>query len=214
MREEVIEATDLKANASPEAIESALARDLKRTLDYAPWEAFPIKYRTNWSLLHGPDAFFLSFEVHEPTVRAVALSPEDPVCEDSCVEWFFDWGKNLYINVEINPIGTSTVEKGMGRHGRENLMLSGAPGFRSWGSMGEEPFEEKAHQGSWRAWAVIPYDLAPVRRSELLENGVKANFYKCGDKLTQPHYNTWGPMSSLEPDYHRPEDFIPLSFKA
>jgi Carbohydrate-binding family 9 len=36
---------------------------------------------------------------------------------------------------------------------------------------------------------------------------MRANLYKCGDRLTKPHYATWNPVVSQKPDYHRPESF-------
>jgi hypothetical protein len=41
----------------------------------------------------------------------------------------------------------------------------------------------------------------------------KANFYKCGDGLTVPHFVTWAPISTEKPDYHRPEFFDWLEFE-
>jgi len=40
----------------------------------------------------------------------------------------------------------------------------------------------------------------------------RANFYKCGDKLTVPHYVTWNPVGTENPDYHQPEHFGLLKF--
>ncbi|MBQ1647521.1 MAG: hypothetical protein II047_03470, partial [Bacteroidales bacterium] len=40
----------------------------------------------------------------------------------------------------------------------------------------------------------------------------RANFYKCGDGLTVPHFVTWAPIATEKPDYHRPEFFADLLF--
>ena len=40
----------------------------------------------------------------------------------------------------------------------------------------------------------------------------RANFYKCGDKLTVPHYVTWSPVETVKPDYHQPEYFGNIKF--
>jgi hypothetical protein len=47
---------------------------------------------------------------------------------------------------------------------------------------------------------------------ELKGKTFTANFYKCGDKLTQPHYLTWNPVGTRNPDYHQPEYFGVLKF--
>jgi len=40
----------------------------------------------------------------------------------------------------------------------------------------------------------------------------RANFYKCGDMLTVPHYVTWNPVGTENPDYHQPKYFGLLKF--
>ena len=40
-----------------------------------------------------------------------------------------------------------------------------------------------------------------------------ANFYKCGDDTTKPHYISWNPVKSINPDFHRPEHFGILNFQ-
>ncbi|MCK4879544.1 MAG: hypothetical protein KAS82_02750 [Bacteroidales bacterium] len=39
-----------------------------------------------------------------------------------------------------------------------------------------------------------------------------ANFYKCGDKLKQPHFLSWKPVLCSTPDFHTPRYFGQLSF--
>ena len=40
-----------------------------------------------------------------------------------------------------------------------------------------------------------------------------ANFYKCGEETSEPHYVTWNPIGSENPDYHRPEFFGKVLFE-
>jgi hypothetical protein len=40
----------------------------------------------------------------------------------------------------------------------------------------------------------------------------RANFYKCGDKTSHPHWLTWSVVDKPEPDFHRPEFFGILEF--
>jgi hypothetical protein len=46
-------------------------------------------------------------------------------------------------------------------------------------------------------------------------NGLKAtaNFYKCGDGTPEPHFVTWNPVGTENPDYHRPEFFGKVLFE-
>jgi hypothetical protein len=41
----------------------------------------------------------------------------------------------------------------------------------------------------------------------------KANFYKCGDELSQPHYLSWNNIKSGKPNFHLPEFFGEINFK-
>ena len=38
------------------------------------------------------------------------------------------------------------------------------------------------------------------------------NFFKCGDLTEQAHYLSWNPVTSEQPDFHRPQDFGLLRF--
>ena len=42
---------------------------------------------------------------------------------------------------------------------------------------------------------------------------VRANFYKCGDKLQTPHFLSWNPIGLEKPNFHCPEFFGTLSFE-
>ena len=38
---------------------------------------------------------------------------------------------------------------------------------------------------------------------ENLPKKIRANFYKCGDKTAHPHYVSWAPINTPQPDFHR-----------
>ena len=42
---------------------------------------------------------------------------------------------------------------------------------------------------------------------------MKANFYKCGDRLKQQHYLSWNPIDLPRPNFHCPEFFGELTFE-
>jgi hypothetical protein len=37
---------------------------------------------------------------------------------------------------------------------------------------------------------------------------IRLNVYKCGDKLSTPHYLSLAPIKTTDPDFHRPEFFV------
>jgi hypothetical protein len=41
----------------------------------------------------------------------------------------------------------------------------------------------------------------------------RANFYKCGDKTSHPHWLTWNPVDKPRPDFHLPQYFGTLVFE-
>ena len=41
----------------------------------------------------------------------------------------------------------------------------------------------------------------------------RANFYKCADKTSKPHWLTWSVVDRPSPDFHVPESFGMLEFK-
>jgi hypothetical protein len=80
-------------------------------------------------------------------------------------------------------------------------------------SLGNEPFAEKSESFSWEMMICIPtqcFAFDKVQRLNGLE--AKANFYKCGDETSDPHFVTWNAIDTENPDYHRPEFFAPVKF--
>jgi hypothetical protein len=41
----------------------------------------------------------------------------------------------------------------------------------------------------------------------------RANFYKCADKTSHPHWLTWNVVNKPQPNFHVPEDFGEIVFK-
>ncbi|MBF0197457.1 MAG: hypothetical protein HQL32_07090 [Planctomycetes bacterium] len=207
----LIEPTTLLASAPRERIERALAGDAFRPMAEVQWLPLEGRVETRWKLLHGPDAFFLHFECEEPWIRAVNKGDTGPICEDSCVEWFVACRKDEYINFEFNPIGAINVERGLSRSPRHRYRLKELPGLRVWTDRGDEPFETQPAQMPWRVWAVIPRALIIQKSGDVSD--WRANFYKCGDCLPNPHYLSWAPVPIPDPDFHRPDFFAPLHMK-
>ena len=80
--------------------------------------------------------------------------------------------------------------------------------------MGEQPFEEKSGKFEWEMVIVIPATIFTYNEGFNFSNLIaNANFYKCGDDTTKPHYLSWNPVKTENPDFHRPEFFGTLNFK-
>ena len=85
------------------------------------------------------------------------------------------------------------------------------------------PFDERQAKGPWTLKVFIPLkalwhglgdngQTAGGAPRSLRGLHARANFYKCGDGLTVPHFVTWAPIATEKPDYHRPEFFADLQF--
>ena len=83
--------------------------------------------------------------------------------------------------------------------------------IKTWSSLGNEPFEEKEGIHSWQVVVAIPFDMMGIDCNNMPEM-VNANFYKCGDKTSIPHYVSWNKIETENPDFHRPEFFGELYF--
>ena len=75
-------------------------------------------------------------------------------------------------------------------------------------------FEERIGDCSWEVALVIPYSAFFMHNITSLDGkAIRANFYKCGDKLQTPHFLSWNPIDLEKPNFHCPEFFGMLRFK-
>ena len=136
------------------------------------------------------------------------------VCEDSCVEFFISPDDDgVYYNIEFNAIGTCLLGTGTARENSTQANPEIVSRIRRLSSEGDRPFKEKEGEFDWTLTVAIPYEVFfhhSVR--DLKGKTFRANFYKCGDNLKVPHYVTWNPVGTKNPDYHQPEYFGLLKF--
>jgi len=186
---------------------------------------------------HTEEGFVGYFEVKEPSVRALNVNPNEPVYQDSCVECFLVFLRHTndknsdhieeYFNFEFNCIGTLLAAKGPSRTQREYLSTELFSTVKVWTSFPQGvAFEETKKdeggddQGSaeWHLTFLVPWHVIGISKEDykqlLVPNqsslAIKGNFYKCGDKLSRPHWITFFPIVTERPDFHRPESFQPL----
>jgi hypothetical protein len=185
-------------------------------LDCLNWPAWPYKPSVEFRIGYDDDGIRLEWTVEEQTIRALQGLPGGEVYEDSCVEFFFKPSADdpHYYNFEWNAIGNLCVSWRTGRFDAEP-----APGtvyelVRAEASCGLLPFGERQAKGPWTLKVFIPLKALWKTPFESLRGlQARANFYKCGDGLTVPHFVTWAPIATEKPDYHRPEYFAELDFE-
>jgi len=153
-------------------------------------------------------ALFLAYQVHGNCLRAVNTKDNQPVHEDSCVEFFVKHpDSDDYYNFEFNCIGTCKAA----RHhkGRENAVdfdPEQLTQIKRWSSLGKRAFNELSGLFNWDLCVSIPFSLMALTPENLPER-LMGNFYKCADATEQPHYVSWSPIQTEKPDFHRPEFF-------
>jgi hypothetical protein len=168
-----------------------------------------------FDIFHDGSSIFLNFRVQEPQVRAVNTAFNSPVWEDSCVEFFLSPGEEEgYYNFEFNAIGTVLGAYGRDRNHRSWLPAHVLSEIETRPSLGKIPFETLDGDVSWSLETRIPVGALHHHQIESLGGlRARANFYKCGDRLSSPHYLSWKPVLTDRPDFHTPRYFGRLAFE-
>lgn len=180
-------------------------------------EHFP---KTQVKLLYDESHIYIFFRVGDRYVRAVANEHQDSVCVDSCVEFFFTPSEDIrlgYFNVEINCGGTLLFhhQTARGKNQRQ-VAVEDYQKIEILPSMPKTVDPEIAEPTLWTLKYALPVDIlkkyTPVKKPA---PGVtwKANFYKCADKTSHPHWLTWNPIDWPTPNFHLPQYFGTLVFE-
>ena len=143
----------------------------------------------------------------EASPRATFFDGHDPICQDSCLEFFVNAAPDKgpdYINFECNANGALWCAFGPDRGHRQF--------FSDLGLKEPEVTVRKSPAG-WAVEYLVSQEIFTALYGRPLEGGcaIRANFYKCGDACEVPHYAVWNHIEAPQPDYHRPECFGELS---
>jgi hypothetical protein len=195
---------------------STLLDDQKGRLmiDTINWKDYNYKPDVALSVAYSDHEIFLKYYITENYFKAEKTDSNQMVCEDSCVEFFVSpEDDGIYYNMEFNAIGTCLLGTGTDRASSTRVKPEIISKIRRLTSAGKEPFKEKTGEYAWTITLAIPFEVFFRHRIKDLKGKIfRANFYKCGDKLTVPHYVTWNPVGTEKPDYHQPEHFGMLKF--
>lgn len=169
---------------------------------------FPYCPDSKFIIARSNRALYLKFQIEETNIRALYTNDQDPVWEDSCVEFFCQKPhSNTYMNFEFNCIGTCIATTRKGREidvvpFPENQMKQ----IERFSSLYRQSFYEKEGLSYWELTVKIPFEILEIDPSNLPEK-LLGNFYKCADGTSTPHYVSWNPISTKQPDFHCPEFF-------
>ncbi len=174
-------------------------------------DAFPSRPDVQFEIFHTGDMLHLTYRVREDAVRAVCAADREHVWEDSCVEFFFaPRADGYYYNLECTCTGKVLLCRGTGRGDRESLPQAAYDGIVRRCSLGTAPFGLREEPTAWEVALEIPAATFGLERFDGLQ--ARGNFYKCGDGLPVPHFVSWAPIDTPNPDFHRPEFFDNLMF--
>jgi hypothetical protein len=189
------------------------AQAITHSINELNWKEFPYKPDVQFRIAHTRNQVWLKFYVKEKYILARETQTNGQVYKDSCVEFFISANDGQYYNFEFNGIGTTHLAYGSGRNNRKFVPPEMVEKIEIESSLGNKPFGEKSGNFEWEMMIRIPVSCFAFSHFNTF-SGLKArgNFYKCGDETSQPHYITWNPIKTDQPDYHRPEFFGRLDF--
>jgi len=177
-------------------------------------EAFPYAPLCSGRIARTRDALVVDFRVSGLDLRVQNTEDNGRQWEDSCVEVFIqDPVKADYYNFEINALGKVLACRGEDRYNRVARPAEEMEQILRFGQMDSNGPLEEGGLRTWRVGVVIPFRLIGIE-TDKLPKSIRANFYKCGDKTSHPHYLSWSPIDTPKPDFHRPEFFGELLLNA
>ena len=165
-------------------------------------------------------AIYVIFRIEDRYVKAVAKENQGPVYLDSCVEFFFTPGTDIekgYFNLEMNCGGTMLFHHQMKPRtdqtwiSEDHIMEVDVAH-----TLPEIVDPEIVKDTIWIVEYRIPFSvLGDYHSFQKPEAGSvwRANFYKCADKTSHPHWLTWAPVDFPRPNFHLPEYFGILEFQ-
>jgi len=191
------------------------ALELKHFMGDKP-EHFPL---TKAKIAYDDVAIYVIFQVADQYVKAVHDQNQDPVYKDSCVEFFFiPSGKieNGYFNLEMNCGGTMLFHHQLKpRTGSVEINPTHLSQIKIATTLPKIVDPEINSKTTWVVEYSIPFSILKEYHdfsSPTEGTNWRANFYKCADESSYPHWLTWSPVEHPEPNFHLPEYFGQLEF--
>lgn len=216
MKELIVKRLRPKKDAMPEDVRKIMERGIPPVaIDTLKWTKFSYCPSVHFRIAHTGEALWLSFDAEESHVLARHLSTNSATHKDSCVEFFIDPKKDgNYYNFEWNAIGT--VHLAYGPNVREREFIDPEiieSRIRSYSSLGTQPLDMRK-KTKWNLTVIIPVDIL-IHDPILDLSGVQANanFFKCGDETEKPHFLSWNPVLTDQPNFHQPLYFGRLIFE-
>lgn len=183
------------------------------SIENANWKEYRYVPQVNFKMAYTTDSLLIQYSVIEKDLRVAYNEINDPVYKDSCVEFFVSFDGLSYYNFEFNCIGTALVGYGTSNKAvRKYLTKEAITPIK------KHCFIKSGNGGSanftWQLTVNIPfYTFTEDHIVDLAGKHCTANFYKCGDDLSEPHFVSWNKIAHPIPNFHLPQFFGDLIFK-
>lgn len=178
--------------------------------------------RTRCKLLYSASRLHGLFRIDDCYVRCIHTGFQAEAFRDSCVEFFVQPKPGAgYLNFEFNCGGAMLASyvydpaRVEGRvRGCASLSLEEFGQVLLYHDLPERVEPEIGHPVVWHLGFSLPFALLETYVGPLGEVGGqewRANFYKCGDDTSHPHWGSWEPLA--ERNFHDPSSFGVIRFK-
>ncbi len=205
--------TGIHHGSLPGQLVEALAPLAPIALAEVSWLAYSYRPTVSFKIAYTQDSILLRYDVKEQHIKAEYRNTNDPVYNDSCVEFFLSFDGTNYYNLEFNCMGTGLIAYGdANKEERKKLandvveQVKTNSTIHSQGGIGVDKH--------WSLLLDIPFTVFQENAITAL-NGMRCtgNFYKCGDGLPIPHYVSWNRIDHPAPNFHLPQFFGELRFE-
>lgn len=193
-----------------QGVEAAFAEVAPQRIACCNWAAsYPYAPEVSFRMFHTGPWLMVRFDVSERYTMARVTGDNGEVWTDSCVELFIAPDASCYYNFETTCVGRMLLAHHLSRHEGESAPAEVLAGVRRYPSLPfGETFEEREGDNRWTlTLAIPPQALFCHRIDDWSGMHVRMNLYKCGDRLSHPHFLSWMPIHTEKPDFHRPEFF-------
>lgn len=190
----------------------------------AAWETLPVldidflhetestDVEAHAQICYDDEALYLHLFAKESEIRAEEKGILSMPCNDSCLEFFFSpiEGDLRYLNLEFNSV--------------KSLYMGIATGIED---LIRLPLTDKQKENiikpevnflpdGWEITYQLPYtfiqNFFPDFKAEPGKT-IRANFYKCAELTSAPHFLAWSPVTPKERSaFHAPWEFGTLTF--
>jgi hypothetical protein len=186
---------------------------VKSRIDQINWSDFSYQPDVVLYACYTGTRLWLLYQVEGDFFRAKALTDQEAVWEDNCVEFFYakedafekkpsESAEIVYRNFEFNAIGTAFSAYGTTAQ-RDFLSHEVLGQIARFSTLDLNNLPEEGAPFDWELIVSIPLDLLDLKPG----SSFSANFYKCGDLTKMEHYLSWSPIVSGKPNFHLPQFF-------